>query len=60
MKSRVFLTGNPDTRERLMQRINEAAASTRNEPVSRQWTQSLEVRLAAYVQARGGHFEQYM
>jgi hypothetical protein len=61
MKSRVYLNGKPDTQEHLMQRINEAAVSIRNELVSSmQWMQSLEVRLAACVQARGGHFEKYV
>jgi hypothetical protein len=60
MKSRVYLNGRPDTREQLMQRTNEAAVSIRNELVSMQWMQSLEVRLVACVQARGGHFEQYI
>jgi hypothetical protein len=60
MKSRVYLSRKPDTREQLMQRINEAAASIRNELFSMQWMQSLEVHLVACVQARGGHFEQYV
>jgi hypothetical protein len=60
MKSRVYLNGKPDTREQLMQRINEAAFSIRNELVSMQWMQSLEVHLVACVQAQGGHFEQYV
>jgi hypothetical protein len=54
------LNGKPDTREQLMQRINEAAASIRNELVSMQWMQSLEGRLVAPIQAGGGHFEQYV
>jgi hypothetical protein len=44
----IYLNGK--SRQQLMQRINEAVASIRNELVSMQWMQSLEVRLVAYVQ----------
>jgi hypothetical protein len=57
---RVYLNGKTDTREQLMQWINEAAVSIRNELVSMQWIQLLEVHLVACVQARGEHFEQYV
>jgi hypothetical protein len=40
-----------------MQRINEAPVSIRNELVSMQWMQPLEVRLVVCVQAQDGHFE---
>jgi hypothetical protein len=53
MKSRVYLNAKPDTQEQLMQRINEAAVSIRNELVSM-------LCLVACVQAQCGHFEQYM
>jgi hypothetical protein len=60
MKSRVYLNGKPNTREQLMQRINETAVSIRNELVRKHWMQSFEVSLVVYVQACVGHFEQYM
>jgi hypothetical protein len=60
MKSRVYLNGKPDTQEQLMQRIHEAAVCFRNELVSMYWMQSLEIRLVACVQGKGGYFEQYV
>jgi hypothetical protein len=51
MKSRVYLNEKPDTRQQLMQRINEAVLCIRNELVIKQWMKSLKVHVLAYVQA---------
>jgi hypothetical protein len=55
-----LLEWKPDSREQLMQIINETAVSIRNELVRKQRMLSLEVHLVAWAQALGGHFEQYM
>jgi hypothetical protein len=47
------------TREELLQRILSAARSINNTAVLRKFTSSLVTRVRKFIQAHGGHFEQF-
>jgi arginine repressor len=58
MKAMVY-ADKVNTREELFQRILRAARSINNALVLRMVTSSLVTRVRKFIQANGGHFEQF-